>query len=70
MSILDPSVGLSAHTRQDTFLTKQYKGCYIHSKHVNGIEKITWTDENHRRYDAVSWRGAQLAITKRVKERK
>lgn len=49
--------------------THEYRGHFIHGSTVNGVEWISW--QNSTTYDVTyvkSYRAAQLAITKHIKE--
>lgn len=53
--------------RVDTLCTQSYRAGFIHSGFYNGVERFRWEfgDESG---DAVSFRAAQLMITRRMKK--
>ena len=62
---------MSAYSKS-CFLTLGYKGHYIHSHYDSDLkaEVVGWQDAATLEcYPATTWRAAQLAITKHVKEK-
>lgn len=65
---------LACDTERFCFLTRQYKGCFIHthSMRVRGgdiSEVVTWNPLGYGTQMVKSYRAAQLAITKYLKEK-
>ena len=62
---------MSAYSKS-CFITLGYKGHYIHSHYDSDLkaEVVRWQDAATLKcYPATTWRAAQLAITKHVKEK-